>query len=76
MDVQNLFGFNGWTFLTGMSSLVLGLGFLIQGCGKAGTVEEGKITVTAKADSIQNKQIPSIDRSGSLRTETATFALG
>ncbi len=76
MDIQNLFEFSKWTFLTGALSLVLGFGFLLQGCGKTRTMEEEKINVVTEADSMLNRVIPPIDRSGSLKTETATFALG
>jgi hypothetical protein len=75
MDIQNVFEFSKWTFLTGAFSLVLGFGFLLQGCGKTGTQEE-KINVAAEAESMPNRVIPPIDRSGFLKTETATFALG
>ena len=76
MDIQNLFDFGRWTFLTGALSLVLGFGFILHGCGKTGTTEEKEILATAKAGSTPNREIPPIDRSGSLKTETATFALG
>jgi hypothetical protein len=76
MDIHDLFDFSRWTFLAGTLPLVLGLGFFIQGCAKTRTTEEEKTMVTAKADSMPNREIPPIDRSRSLRTETATFALG
>jgi hypothetical protein len=76
MDIQNLFEFGKWTFLPGALSLVLGYGFLLQGCGKTRATEEEKINVVAEAELMPKRVIPPIDRSGSLKTETATFALG
>jgi len=76
MDIQNLFDFGRWTFLTGTLSLVLGFGFILHGCGKTGTMEQKEVMAMAKASSTPHREIPPIDRYGSLETETATFALG
>jgi hypothetical protein len=76
MAIQNLFDFSKWTFLTATMFLLLGAGFFLQGCDKMRTTEEEKIPVRTKANSTPSVVAPPIDSSSSLKTETATFALG
>jgi hypothetical protein len=76
MVTSHPFNFNKWVFLIGTISLFLGFGFSIQGCDKMKTTEERKIAVMIKTNPMPTVVIPPIDSSASLKTETATFALG
>jgi hypothetical protein len=76
MDIQHPFDFNKWTFLIGTTSLFLGVSFFLQGCDKMKTTEEREIAVMTKSNSMPTVVIPPIDSFMSLKTETATFALG
>jgi len=76
MDIQNLFGSKKWVFLAGTMQFLLAICFSLQACDGAKTMQEGRITVMTKTNSLPNIQVPSIDSSAPVKTETATFSLG
>ena len=76
MDIQYPFGFNKWASLAGTIQFLLAIGFLLQACDSAKTMQEGRVTVMTKPDSLLNIAIPPIDSSAPVKTETATFSPG
>ncbi len=76
MDAQDPFKFSRWFFLTGMISIFLGLGLFLHACDNMKATKEREIMAMTKTNSMQSIEIPPIDASAPLKTETATFALG
>ncbi len=62
--------------ITGVISVIIGLGILLQACNKMETTKEREIMEVTRTNSIPNVAIPPIDRFAPVKTETATFALG
>ena len=76
MEAKYPLQFGKGIFISGVISVIIGFGILLQACNKMETTKEREIMEAARTNSIPNVAIPPIDRSAPVKTETATFALG